>query len=230
MANARQRGQTLIETVVAIAMMTTGIISAMGLAVYSFQSADDSSKQVIGTELAREGIEGVKNMRDSNWLSVSGDPLVDCSAYLGAGAKCHANWLTSPIALAAGSYAMDFLSYGASPTYGPELVNTGSLPAGNGYKLFYHAATGQYTVNRVSGPDPLSIFSRKVTLNVYTSNPPAYMSGLGAGIYSVQDPLVEVVSTVWWNSRKCPITIDPTTLPSGCKVTLYMHLTNWRNF
>ncbi len=50
-----EAGQTLIETVVAIAMLTTGVIVAMSLAVYSSSSAGDSTNQIVGTELARQG-------------------------------------------------------------------------------------------------------------------------------------------------------------------------------
>ena len=230
LASQHQRGQTLIETVVAIAMLTTGVISAMGLAVYSFSSANDATNEVVGTELASQGIAGVKTMRDSNWLNAANDPLVTCAEF-GSG-QCHANWLGwsgDANLISPGTYTMDFLAYGANPTYQAELLNPATLAAGNGYRLFYNAPSGQYTANQVSPGDVLSVYSRMVTITEYTSSPPAYLSGLGA-TYSAANPLVVVTSAVWWSGHRCPIATDPSTLPSSCKVVLEMHLTNWRNF
>jgi hypothetical protein len=169
-------------------------------------------------------------MRDSNWLNKTNDPLVACAEF-GSGV-CYANWLGwngDPNSINVGSYAMDFLSYGAAPTYSAELVNPASLVGGNGYQLYYNAPSGQFTVNRVSPGDVLSAYSRRIDIAEYTSSPPSYMSSLGA-TYSAANPLVVVTSTVWWSDRSCAQTTDPSTLSSSCKVVLVLHLTNWRNF
>lgn len=63
-----QNGQTLVETVAAVFILAMGISSALGLAVYANSTSTNITKQIIATGLAREGVEAVKSMRDTNWL------------------------------------------------------------------------------------------------------------------------------------------------------------------
>lgn len=92
-----KKGQTLIETLVASFMLTMGVSAAVGLAIYALNSSTSITKEIIGTGLAREGIEAVKNMRDTNWLQ---DTLVKNGCYDYASnpvgqqtANCYKNWL-----------------------------------------------------------------------------------------------------------------------------------------
>lgn len=61
-------GQTLIETLVAIFILISGVTAAVGLAIFAFGNSQNVVKQIVAVGLAREGIEAVKNMRDTNWL------------------------------------------------------------------------------------------------------------------------------------------------------------------
>lgn len=206
-ANNNQLGQTLIETLVAIFILITGLISAITLAVYSYKSIDNSSKQIIGASLASEAIEAVKNMRDTNWLN---DTFVDCSADLGSGQKCYANWQgTGANKLSSGNYAVDFSSAGGSGAW--VLTRT---PAS--YVLNYDSSTGQY---HTGGSGIASVYSRSVNIVEETATP-----------YTTLNPRLKVTATVWWNSKDCAVTGDPSTLSNNCKVTLVSYLTNWKNY
>ncbi len=205
-SNNDQLGQTLIETLVAIFILVTGLGSAIGLAIYSFRATDASSKQIVATALARQSVEGVKNIRDSNWLN-SSDDFGSCGD-LGSGQQCYKKWQTvSSPNLKAGTYAVDFSA-------GTGSVKMTQNPSS--YILNYDSSTGQYVA---SGSGTASIYSRKVVITE-DSTPP----------YTNQNPRLIVVATVWWHDQTCPVASDPTTLPSGCKVILEMHLTNWKNY
>ena len=65
-----KKGQTLLEVMLAIGIMTFGIISIISLSITSSVMARRTSKELIATQLAREGIEVVHNKRDSNWLAI----------------------------------------------------------------------------------------------------------------------------------------------------------------
>lgn len=65
-----QRGQTLLEVIIAIFIMVFGIISIVSLAVMSSAMSRSSTHELVATNIAREGIEVVRNKRDSNWLSI----------------------------------------------------------------------------------------------------------------------------------------------------------------
>lgn len=207
MQRSNQSGQTIIETVVAIFILVTALISAVGLATYALRSSGNSSLQVIATTLARESIEGIKNKRDTNWLSVS-PGLTPCYAEIGPGQECYKNWLgTGQNKLDPGNYAFDFV---------PSSNDWKLISNPSSYVLRYDPATGAYSSD---GAGSNSIFSRKVNIVHDTSSP-----------YTAQDPRLIIVSTVWWSGRQCPSTTDPTTLPASCKIVLEMHLTNWRNY
>lgn len=205
-SDKKQLGQTLIETLVAIFILVTGLFTALGLANYSFQSTDNSSKQIIGTSLARQGVEAIKNIRDSNWLLY---PATTCT-YGTSTQTCRTQWLTG---LNQGSYAVDYNS--ATNTW----VLSSNGPSS--YALNYSSASNQYLSQaNFFGVGSPTIYSRKVILSYDTSYP-----------YNLaNNQRLIVVSTVWWTSRQCAATNDPTGLPASCKVILEMHLTNWRNY
>ncbi len=92
-----QNGQTLIETLVAVFMLVMGVSAALGLAIYALSTSTGITKQIIATGLAREGIEAVKDMRDTNWLQQT---TIDTNCYdftstpVGQpDASCYKNWL-----------------------------------------------------------------------------------------------------------------------------------------
>lgn len=206
-AEKKQLGQTLIETLVAIFILVVGLVSALSLAISSFQSTDTASKQVVATALARQGVEAVKNIRDSNWLNGS---VSDCSATMGTGNFCFTNWLgTGTTSLAAGTYAVKFNS---ASTVDPWTLQAN--PAS--FVLNYNSANGSYDIG---GTGSASIYSRKIVITQNVSAP-----------FSAANPQLDVVSTVWWTGRRCPNTNDPSTLSASCKVNLELHLTNWRNY
>ena len=53
-----------------------GIMGAFALALANLKQVHLNYDRVLATNLAREGIEIVKNVRDSNWLKI--DANVDC--------------------------------------------------------------------------------------------------------------------------------------------------------
>lgn len=64
-------GFTLIELLVSLAILTTGVSAAMGLIAQSLKSSTYIKNEFIASYLAVEGIELIKNKRDSNSLKGS---------------------------------------------------------------------------------------------------------------------------------------------------------------
>lgn len=71
-------GFTLIELVIAVGVFTVGIMGAFTLALADLKVAKDNFNRVLAADLAREGIELIRNIRDSNWLKI--DANVDCDS------------------------------------------------------------------------------------------------------------------------------------------------------
>jgi prepilin-type N-terminal cleavage/methylation domain-containing protein len=67
----RSRGQTLIELLVAVAVISTGLFASMNLVYSNLALVDRDTDEVVAINLAREAIEISKQIRDSNWLEGS---------------------------------------------------------------------------------------------------------------------------------------------------------------
>jgi len=80
MLNNSKNGFSLLGVIIAIFIAITGLIAILSLANYSLSAASNSKMKLIASGLAQEGIEVVRNMRESqsdwnNWYSsvVNGD-------------------------------------------------------------------------------------------------------------------------------------------------------------
>lgn len=68
-----RRGETLIEVFVATMVLVVGALAATRLFAVATINNQLTKERVIATSLAREGIEAVRNIRDTNWLRFAGD-------------------------------------------------------------------------------------------------------------------------------------------------------------
>lgn len=213
-----QSGQTLVETVVAIFILITGLVSAVSLAIYSFQSTDTSTKQIVATGLAREGSEAIKNIRDSNWLDE--ETVDDCDNgewNLGVGQKCYRRWQGTGSDQLIGNPAGGPAYYAVN--FNPSTRDWVITRSPGTYALNYDATSGRYMPAIGGATGSRSIYSRRVSIEEMVS-----------GTYTAKNPLLKVTTIVWWFDRRCPATTDPNTLPNSCKVVLETSLTNWKNY
>lgn len=61
-------GFTLVETILAISVISIAIAAATQLTQSSLKMGRESMNQYVAFHLAEEGLEMVRNLRDSNWL------------------------------------------------------------------------------------------------------------------------------------------------------------------
>lgn len=64
-----QRGFTLLESMVAIAIFTVGVSTAVFVITQSINVGTRTKNKIIAANLTQEGIEVVRNMRDRNWFA-----------------------------------------------------------------------------------------------------------------------------------------------------------------
>ncbi len=236
-----ERGQTLIETLAAIFILVMGITAAVGLAIYALNSSSSITKQIIATGLAREGLEAVRNMRDTNWLndtlSVDGcynfdtgqSNQADCyKHWLGTngpppafcldpsnGNPCNGNTTDMDYSLAFDSTSINFWVLQKQKTqqnYGMTFL-TGDL--GNSGIYFADGSTPCANASNIAD------YCRKIVLSKDTSDP-KYQQDVG--------PLLLVKSQVWWVDKKCPRAADFDQADPSCRVELDTYLTNWKNY
>jgi type II secretory pathway pseudopilin PulG len=65
------RGETLTETIIALSIMAIGITIASTVILNSMRNLTNAKNRVTAINIAREGIEAVRNIRDTNWLYYS---------------------------------------------------------------------------------------------------------------------------------------------------------------
>lgn len=63
-----EEGQSLVEMIVAIAIIVTGLVGALALTISNLTGVGEAGTRVVASNLAREGVEVVRNLRDANWL------------------------------------------------------------------------------------------------------------------------------------------------------------------
>lgn len=234
--NKKQAGQTLVETVVAIFIMVMGVTSALGLAIYSLNASTNISKQIVAVGLAREGVEVLKNMRDTNWLRDDLD--TDCYDYPTDSkiASCYARWLNPTTGT---NYNIDppsdLKTYSISYDGSNELMwelNIESQQLNSKYALNYDptASDGLYFPSPSGSPS--SDFFRKITLEKVSDGGP---SPYNADAPSYRYAVLKVTSQVWWKDKNCPNREDNDvpdyqTTDTKCLITLNTYLTNWKNY
>lgn len=67
------RGETIAETLIALSILAIGITLSSTLMANSLKNVNVSKNRVIAVNIAREGIEAIRSIRDTNWLKFSGN-------------------------------------------------------------------------------------------------------------------------------------------------------------
>jgi len=72
-AEKRRKAESLLEVIVSIFVIALGSAAATGLVISALQSNALSRDNLQALNLATEGIEAVRNIRDSNWIKFAYD-------------------------------------------------------------------------------------------------------------------------------------------------------------
>jgi type II secretory pathway pseudopilin PulG len=229
-------GQTLIETLVALFILIMGISAAVGMAIYAFGTSSAVVKQIVATGLAREGVEAVRNMRDTNWLKQTTIDT-DCYNYADTAANnanCFKGWMNqfycidptsnngncNGVGATTMAYFLGFDASAKDPWFlTKEATNYGLNfdPNNSGTGGFYTPTINGVSCASASGR---ADFCRKVIITEDSTAP--FNQNIG--------PLLKVQSQVWWADKKCPRATDYAQALPGCRVELDSYLTNWKNY
>lgn len=67
--DARERGQSLLEAIVAIGIIIAAAVGSLSLVAGATNASKESEAAIMAGNLAREGIEIARAVRDTNWLA-----------------------------------------------------------------------------------------------------------------------------------------------------------------
>jgi hypothetical protein len=218
-----ESGQTLIETIAAIFVLTMAIVAALSLAINVLSTTTLNQNQIVATNLAREGVEMIRMIRDTNWLAAeaSGNSnfiLQSCSD-ISSSALCY------PRARQAGATGGESQNLGDG-TY--LLVYNSAAPhwklIGSPISSYIMYMNSQGLIGAQNGGGAATIYSRKIVIST-NANPPYSASNTN------NDEMI-VQSIVAWTGKHCAgnASSDPSSFPPGCRVTVEEHLTNWKDY
>lgn len=215
--SANQAGQSLIETIMAIFILTMALTTGLGLTIYAFSNAAVSQNEIVASNLAREGIEVVRMMRDSNWLASDAKGaawnLTTCSDIGSRLCYPRAYQKVPP-------YNNYDLNAGNQRAVFDSSSQTWSLVSNPVNYYLYLQPDGTYT----STANGASVFARMINISFNSSAP-----------YTNQNSNQELIvkSVVAWRGKNCTSFVTGTdllALSTPCKVTVEEHMTNWKDY
>lgn len=162
--NRKHRGETIIEVLVATLIFAIVVVSTFVAISHAFSSSSNIHHRLQALNMAREGIEAVRNIRDTNWLKYSGDRRGKWMCIDTASTDCGATLGTDPTYFTIDydgtnqRYYLEKMDGAASATLDVE----GTLDDFAPYQLYWDD-TNSRTTHASTGNDPL-IFYRQIEL------------------------------------------------------------------
>ncbi len=205
----KNSGETITEVMVSTVILVTILVASFTILKNAVETNMDVRNRIIALNIAREGVEGVRNIRDTNWLKYSGDRREKWLCYdtLDALNNCDSVPMTPDLNLANGFYTVDFSGehsrYFLKEIAGAEVLNIRSNSNGlNEFRLYtsrQEGSEGRFvhsgSENNLSTP-----FYRQIELaieNPYGENPPGFCN-----IDPCNSARLHIVSRVQWKEEK----------------------------
>ncbi len=217
-----QRGFTLIEIVVMMAVVVIGVLATLSVANLAVRTSESNEQRVAAVNLAREGVELVRAIRDSNWAATaqeSGSPCWDYypistaqRAAVPYTASCADQRWSAPAFTTPQHFVVHPNVGNGMPHLAPQSAATTSNSV---YRLCRNAGTGLYTPSALvctgAGAVNADTFYRRVTITRGKS--------LGNDPVDSQPRYnIRVQSFVTWSGH------------DGPDMMVETYLTDWRKF
>lgn len=74
MRHKKFRAESIMETIISITVLTLGVAASLTILRTSLQTNSIIGEKIVALNLAIEGIEALKNIRDTNYLRYASDP------------------------------------------------------------------------------------------------------------------------------------------------------------
>ena len=200
----KENGFTLVELVITIFVLSIGVIGIFSAFSIITILTSDSVNQLIATYLAQEGLEVVRNIRDTNWLNrdaCTGEPCP--------------TWVDGITTIGA-----------CSSSTGCEADYTSASMSGSSGDYLYLDSNGLYSYNSNS-PSTRTNFERKITIKpVIDIDGAVDVNGYG-------DHIVKVTVQVSWDKKATILSNNFVPAdqcdPSNC-VTVEWMLYDWYDY
>lgn len=199
------RGETIIEVLIALLVVTIGSATATSMILSSLKATQFNKDSLLALNLAQEGVEVMRNFRDSNWLKFSSNPQGCWNTKPNVG-SCSGNVLLATdgsheYALglnASGNFDLNYLTAKLDLSGG--VIGTDAPYQMNYYDLKNVVATNKdYIGSGAANPAKFvasTQFYRSIDVKYYTINTSDWTTSAAASP-DVAD-MMQVTSTVQW--------------------------------
>ncbi len=200
----KNRGETIIEVVVAIVISTMVLTATFLMLNRAISTNVNVKNRVIALNIAREGIEAVRNIRDTNWLKYSGDRRGKWLCHDTSDSLNECSSTGGDDELITGEYTVEYdTSY--QRYYLKNASNNDPLDLSTGtdfseYRLYYDSLNNRYTHDD-SGGNSATFFYRQIQLTVHDGSDntlPDDGGGTCTTSPQCQEAKLEIVSLVQW--------------------------------
>jgi prepilin-type N-terminal cleavage/methylation domain-containing protein len=141
----KEKGFTLLEMLISIMIISIGVLGTYSVVFRYTKNTQLERENLIASYLCQEGIEIVKNMRDTNWLTTGN------------------SWNAGLTSCASGC-EIDYNGKGGDGS------TSGLTVWSSGNYLWIDAMTGLYKYEYVSGTDTETTWKRKITIDSSTTD------------------------------------------------------------
>lgn len=209
-----QKGSALMEVLISIFIITMGLTGSAMLIIKAIHINSINSDRIIAINLAREGVEAVRNIRDTNWLTWSAN-IRECWNFLNDTDEdgiiddddlaCSANadeQNDSPIGINGdGDFVTNYIVDFNEDNFRWVLIDAGNLP--DDYSTILHRNSDNLYTHKSQVPNEETKFSREITIKYIdnidnTVSPPTYYFPEGD---KGKDNRILIESRVSWFSR-----------------------------
>lgn len=220
------RGDSILEVVVATALLSSVLIATFSILNRAVATNVNVKNRIIALNIAREGIEAVRNVRDTNWLKYSGDrrskwlcldTIADPNSCLNttSGAQIDSGnsgtYYLIEFNETAGRYYLSLLNEGGAAISQNEIDIATAVDPHPHYRLFIDSTNNRYT--HTDAGNIRTEFHRQIyieKLNPYDGVAPCFCDGVNASCASNEDRdasnacpagRMKVVSMVQWKEE-----------------------------
>lgn len=225
-SSPKTRGDTILEVVISTAILSTVMVATFGILQRAVDTNLNVKNRIVALNIAREGVEAVRNIRDTNWLKYSGDrrgkwlchdTTIDPDACQGTAITT--DFLNDNDETPGGStyYTVDFddsaSRYYLTQTTMQTAIDFLATQANReNFRLYLTSGSPQrYTHTATSNAD--TIFYRQIYLDIenpYDVTAPTFCNGAPVTEESCTKARLKVISQVYWQEegRQRSVTLE----------------------
>lgn len=202
-----KKGFGLVEMVMAMTILAIALVALMNLMTYLIAASKVNQDRIVALNLAREGVEIVRNVRDGNWLNACPTWGGTCTHWETAGGTSSCClWDSALDSDTDHTLVLDF-----DPSNNRYILNyTPDSISNAAADLYIDTTSGLYlTTVYATGGSPLSSFERLITIDYICRDADDTNEQIASsGSCGTQKKVgVRVTSTVQWDTGSKNITL-----------------------